>query len=95
MGTKYVEEFLARSGLGRCADLKETAEILSKVAFKASLNIVPTVGNWSVDGKEFSLFFDENPLTEFVELPESVQNSLFYCNILCGLLRGAFEMVHS
>jgi len=34
----------------------------------------------------------ENPLAEFVELPEQY-TSLAYSNILCGVLRGALEMV--
>ena len=44
---------------------------------------------------EFSLIFDENPLTEFVELPEDGNmDELWYSNILCGVLRGALEMVN-
>ena len=34
----------------------------------------------------------ENPLAEFVELPEQYA-SLAYSNMLCGVLRGALEMV--
>ncbi len=33
---------------------------------------------------------EDNPLTDFVELPEGCQN-LIYCNILCGVIRGALE----
>jgi hypothetical protein len=36
--------------------------------------------------------FTDNPLTEFVELPEEYRD-LKYCNILCGVIRGALEMV--
>jgi len=40
------------------------------------------------------LIFDENPLAEFVELPEdSAMSELWYSNILCGVIRGALEMV--
>lgn len=56
------------------------------------LGIQPTVTNWSPNGDEFSLVFDTNPLTEFVELPETHSN-LDYSNVLCGALRGALEMV--
>jgi hypothetical protein len=35
---------------------------------------------------------EDNPLTDFVELPESC-SKLIYCNILCGVIRGALEMV--
>jgi hypothetical protein len=65
------------------------------------LNITPTITNWSADGKEFSLILDDNPLADAVELPTAGDASgfrgnsqeLWYCNILCGVLRGALEMV--
>ena len=42
----------------------------------------------------FVLTFDENPLAEFVELPEeALEGGLWYSNVLCGVLRGALEMV--
>jgi trafficking protein particle complex subunit 3 len=72
-------------------------------------------------GAYFVLTLEENPLAEFVELPESAlptsktssatpqggqftgqqeaaagaqdQGGLWYSNVLCGVLRGALEMV--
>lgn len=69
-------------------------------------------------GASFVLTLDENPLAEFVELPESAlptfnqstptaagtpqvdekgagkgEGGLWYSNVLCGVLRGALEMV--
>lgn len=35
---------------------------------------------------------DDNILTDFVELPEGCQQ-LSYCQLLCGVIRGALEMV--
>ena len=35
---------------------------------------------------------EDNPLTDFVELPEGY-SGLIYCNVLCGVIRGALEMV--
>ena len=35
---------------------------------------------------------EDNPLTDFVELPEQLQG-LRYSNVLCGVIRGALEMV--
>lgn len=51
--------------------------------------------NWTSDNKQFSLVFDENPLADFVELPDDgrAQDELWFSNILCGVLRGALEMV--
>ena len=42
----------------------------------------------------FTLTIDDNPLTEFVELPEeAIEGGLWFSNVLCGVLRGALEMV--
>jgi len=59
------------------------------------LNITPQVANWTSDNKQFSLIFDENPLADFVELPDDgrAQEELWYSNILCGIIRGALEQV--
>jgi hypothetical protein len=66
-----------------------------QVGFKIFLNITPTVTNWASDNNQFSLIFDENPLADFVELPDDgrAQDELWFSNILCGILRGALEMV--
>lgn len=66
-----------------------------QVGFKMFLNIIPTITNWSSDNKQFSLLFDENPLADFVELPDDgrAQDELWFSNILVGVLRGALEMV--
>lgn len=55
------------------------------------------MSNWSPDSKQFSLTFEENPLADFVELPDDgkSQDELWFSNILCGVLRGALETVGS
>jgi hypothetical protein len=67
----------------------------SQVGFKIFLNITPTITNWTSDNKQFSLIFEENPLADFVELPDDgrAQDELWFSNILVGVLRGALEMV--
>lgn len=66
-----------------------------EIAFKIYLNITPTVTSWASDEKAFSLVFDENPLADFVELPEDgPYEKIWYSNVLCGVIRGALEMVH-
>ena len=59
------------------------------------MNITPTITNWTADSKQFCLIFEENPLADFVELPDDgrAQDELWYSNIFCGVLRGALEMV--
>lgn len=95
IGMRLVEDFFAKSGTQRCANLRETAETISKIGFKIFLNITPIITNWTADNKQFSLIFEENPLADFVELPDDgrAQDELWYSNILCGILRGALEMV--
>ena len=68
---------------------------VAQVGFKIFLNITPTITNWTADGKSFSLIFEENPLADFVELPDDgrAQEELWFSNIFCGVLRGALEMV--
>ena len=92
IGVRIIEDFLARANVGACQDFRETADVIAKTAFKMYLGITPVVGNWSPAGDEFSLLMENNPLTDFVELPEG-HASLNYSNILCGALRGALEMV--
>mmetsp|Transcript_7746 Transcript_7746/g.7679 ORF Transcript_7746/g.7679 Transcript_7746/m.7679 type:complete len:193 (+) Transcript_7746:416-994(+) len=97
IGLRLIEEFVAKTGAQRCQTFKETAEIISKVGFKIFLNIQPVVANWSQDGKSFSLILVDNPLAEFVELPvtndNKINKELWYSQILCGVLRGALQMV--
>ncbi len=58
------------------------------------LGVTPSVTNWSPAGDEFSLILENNPLVDFVELPDN-HSTLVYSNLLCGVLRGALEMVRS
>ncbi|CCH43058.1 Trafficking protein particle complex subunit 3 [Wickerhamomyces ciferrii] len=95
IGIRLIEDFLAKTGTGRCVSFKETAEVISKIGFKIFLNIIPTITNWTSDGKTFSLIIEENPLAEFVELPDDGKSNkeLWYSNVLVGVLKGALEMV--
>ncbi|KAI9570465.1 BET3 family protein [Boletus coccyginus] len=107
IGMRLIEDFLARSSLGRCADFREVGEVVAKVGFKSFLNITPVVTHaapasrpnnlqqqGTVAGSSFVLTLEENPLAEFVELPEEVlEGGLWFSNVLCGVIRGALEMV--
>ncbi|XP_046583261.1 trafficking protein particle complex subunit 3-like [Haliotis rubra] len=92
IGVRLIEDFLARANIGRCSDFRETADIVARVAFKMYLGIQPVVSNWSAAGDEFSLLIENNPLTDFVELPDG-HNALHYSNLLSGVLKGSLEMV--
>jgi trafficking protein particle complex subunit 3 len=99
MGIRLIEDFLAKSGWTRCSDFRETAQILSAVAFKMFLNCCPLVIEFQGNDKEFGLVFTGEgeatlPIYEFVSLPdEFVKDGLFYGNILPGLIKGSLEMV--
>jgi hypothetical protein len=91
IGVRLIEDFLSRSGSGRCYDFRDTAEKI-QLGFRMFLGISPSVSNWSPNADEFSLVLDANPLTDFVELPDNLL-SLKYSSILLGVIRGACEMV--
>lgn len=109
IGNRLIEEFLSISLIERCNNFKETAEVISKIGFRMFLNISPIISNWSIDEQTFQLTFEENPLAEFVELPDeydeeeennsssnikgNARGELWYSNILCGVLKGCLEMV--
>ena len=108
IGLRLVEDFFARSGTQRCKDFRETADVIAKIAFKIFLNVTPTISSFNPGGgaapagssapgsqPSFTLLLDENPLADFVELPDDgrAQDELWYSNILCGVIRGALEMV--
>ncbi|XP_026313543.1 trafficking protein particle complex subunit 3 [Hyposmocoma kahamanoa] len=89
MGVRLVEDFLARTTSGRCLEMRETADKIQQ-AFRLYLNMQPTVTSWSSSGDEFSLVWDQCPLSEWVEMPS---NGLKYCAIIPGAIRGALQMV--
>ena len=71
---------------------------IGQVAFRSFFSITPTLIQHPAAAPAqpqpaFSLIFDENPLTDFVELPEeAVRGGLVYAKILEGVVRGAMEM---
>lgn len=65
-----------------------------QVGFKMFLGVTASVTNWDADGTCCSIVLEDNPLVDFVELPDNCQG-LYYCNILSGVIRGALDMVSS
>jgi hypothetical protein len=80
------------AGVTNCQNFRDTADMIAKVAFKMFLGVTADIASWNTEGTSFSLILSENPLTEFVELPPLYQN-LLYSNVLCGVIKGALEMV--
>ncbi|XP_078505284.1 trafficking protein particle complex subunit 3-like protein [Lissotriton helveticus] len=94
IGIRLVEDFLAHSGIRKCRSYNETADIIAKVAFKMYLGITPSVTCNNRSKNEFSLILEKNPLVDFVEELPAGRSSLCFCNLLCGVIRGALEMIH-
>lgn len=65
---------------------------LMQVGFKMFLGVTASVTNWDAEGTCCNIVLEDNPLVDFVELPDTCQG-LYYCNILSGVIRGALEMV--
>lgn len=59
------------------------------------LGFAANVANFDAKAQSFVLVLEENPLLEFVELPPHLKEKLLYNNIICGVLRGALEMVRN
>eukprot|EP01080_Neovahlkampfia_damariscottae_P010608 gene10608-3126_t len=92
IGIRLIDEYMSKSGRSSCRDLKETAESIAKVGFKMFLNVNANVSNWNEKETEFIISFHDNPLNDFVELPDTL-HGLNYSNILCGVIRGCLEVV--
>ena len=91
MGIRLIDDFLAKAGSNTCQNFKDTVDVISKVAFKMYLGVNCDVLVYSE--KEYGLIFSDNPLNDFVELPEKY-NGLWYSNLICGIIRGALEAIN-
>jgi hypothetical protein len=76
-----------------CRDFRTTIDILTKQAFRVFLNIPAEVEKWDETTKTCFLVIRENPFAEFVILPQSCQNTLWYSNLLCGMIKGALQTI--
>jgi len=95
IGVRLIDEFLSKSNIAQCSNYRETADVIAKVAFKMFLGITCEVTNWNQESTAFSLILpsaEQNPLIEFVEVPPQYAE-LCYCNIVCGVIKGALEMI--
>ena len=98
IGSRLVDDFLANAQGVRCADFKSAADSVARVGFRSLLGVTARVGAWSETSdagsgpSACSIYFEENPITDFVELPRGLEE-LSYCNVLCGVIRGALEQI--
>ena len=110
IGIRIIDEFFAKSPPNRalCRSFRETLEVIAREGFKMFLGVqgevtsIPQMNagaahqqmNPTGEHTSFSIVLRDNPLADFVILPPQYQKSLWYSNILCGVIRGALEMVN-
>lgn len=96
MGIRIIDEFLARNPDSNtsCQDFKETGEMV-RVAFRQFLGTLPTLTTTGVNEFVLAMTVGEDALgSEYVELPEqALKGGLHYSQLLCGVIKGALEMV--
>lgn len=93
IGVRLIDEYFSKVALvsdaavaSSCSSFTETAESIAKIGFKMFLGISCEVANVTNDGKAFSLYMQDNPLSVFVELPtEKVNHETHFCVILFSL----------
>jgi hypothetical protein len=96
MGIRLIDEFLAKNGTAQsCQSFDDAVETLARIAFKMFLGIDAEAVVDSSSKDSFFIIFQDNPLNDFVELPDNLVRSEFrYSNLYCGIIRGAFEQLH-
>lgn len=91
IGVRLVDDFISKGNINACQSFKETLDNIAKIGFKMYLGVNCDVTIYSE--KEFGLTFTENPLNDFVELPEKYA-SLWYSNLIPGIISGGLESVN-
>lgn len=92
IGTRLVEEFLAKTGTERCSSFAATCKLIAERAFPMFLGVTGSARPG--DGAaQCYITLAEMPLAGFVELPPQYQ-ALRYCNIVAGVIEGALGRVN-
>jgi hypothetical protein len=92
MGVRLIDEFLSKSNQVPCQTFRDVMETMSKIAAKMFLGIDTELVE--LGPKSYMMSFPENPLNDFVELPENLKSVSFsYSSIYCGIIKGALEQL--
>ena len=90
MGKRLVDDLI--DDFQRGLDVSEQNKLMERLINQLTQYYLGIMGTYSqVSDKEYHLIFPENPISFYVELPESLSN-LCYSNIICGILRGMLEI---
>ena len=91
IGIRLIDDFISKGNSNICQTFKETLDFIAKVGFKMYMGVSCDVTVFS--DKEYGLIFQENPLNDYVELPEKYYG-LWYSNLIPGIITGALETVN-
>ena len=101
IGIRLIDDFLAKSCLPPPKTFDEAISIITNNALSFYLGIgakkelVKTDNNMIDTNQqyEYRIYFNENPLNDYVELPDKFKG-LWYSNMICGVIRGALEAIN-
>ena len=101
IGIRLIDDFLAKSCIDTPKTFEEAISIITNNALKFYLNVgakyelVKTDSNMIDTNQqyEYRIYFSENPLNDYVELPDKFKG-LWYSNMICGVIRGALEAIN-
>ena len=77
-----------------CSNFRQTMDMVAKVAFRQFLGVYADVVGWDQQAKSCRLVVKENPFADFVVLPKQYKGSLWYSNIICGIIRGSLDAIN-
>ena len=90
MGKRLVDDLI--DDFQRGLDVSDQNKLMEKLICQLAQYYLGIIGNYNQVGeKEYHLIFTENPISFYVELPESLEG-LCYSNIICGIFRGMLEI---
>ena len=73
-------------------DQSDQNKLMERLICQLAQHYLGIIGNYNQVGEnEFHLKFNQNPISLYVELPESLEG-LCYSNIICGIMRGMLEI---
>ena len=101
IGIRLIDDFLAKSCIDPPKTFEEAINIITYNALSFYLNagakceLIKSENNMMDSNQqyEYRIYFNENPLNDYVELPEKFKG-LWYSNMICGVIRGALEAIN-
>ena len=90
IGKRLVDDLI--DDFQRGLDPSDQNKLMERLINQLTEYYLGIIGTYNqVSEKEYHLIFPENPISSYVELPESLEG-LCYPNIICGILRGMMEI---